>query len=343
LLLTVEGATVALILVAAVIVLVKLVLGDGPAGTGVTLKVFSVASGTGTSTLFLGVVFGFLSFAGFEAAASLGEETHNPRRDIPRAVMGTALFGGAFFVFVTAVEMMGYGTNKAGLAKFVGSGSLMGDLASSYVGSSLGDVITLGAALSGFACSIACIVAASRLVFALGRDGFVAGRLGEASQKTATPVLAAQVITGTALLSLVVTRLFTNKPFDAFAWTGTIGTLALLVVYGLVTIGAARFLFFAGERRAPLRELPIPALALLVIGYTLYRNVIPYPTGAAAWLPVLAGAWIVLGLAAIVLRPAVARRVGERLTLEEGLRPIVSDEPIALAHGFELDSATVKP
>ena len=65
-----------------------------------------MAPGTDSSTLFLGIIFGLLSFAGFEAAATLGEEAHNPRRDIPRAILGTAIFGGVYFTVVTAIEMM---------------------------------------------------------------------------------------------------------------------------------------------------------------------------------------------------------------------------------------------
>jgi amino acid transporter len=62
-------------------------------------------------------VFGFLSFAGFEAAATLGEEAREPRRDIPRAILGTAIFGGVYYVFVTWVEVMGFGTDDAGLKR----------------------------------------------------------------------------------------------------------------------------------------------------------------------------------------------------------------------------------
>ncbi|MGI9048446.1 MAG: APC family permease, partial [Rubrobacteraceae bacterium] len=84
-LLAIEGTTVALILIVSVIILVKLATGTAPNGNGIDFSVFSVPSGTGTSAVFLGVVFGFLSFAGFEAAATLGEEAQEPRRDIPRA------------------------------------------------------------------------------------------------------------------------------------------------------------------------------------------------------------------------------------------------------------------
>src|ERR671917_1853316 len=67
-LLSIEGVTVALILVVSVVILVRLATGTAPDGHTVDLSVFTVAPGTDASALFLGVVFGFLSFAGFEAA-----------------------------------------------------------------------------------------------------------------------------------------------------------------------------------------------------------------------------------------------------------------------------------
>jgi amino acid transporter len=130
LLLTIEGATVTLILLVAVVILVRLATGTAPQNQKIDLSVFTVPPGTGVSAVFLGVVFGFLSFAGFEAAATLGEEARKPRQDIPRAILGTAIFGGLYFVFVTAVEMMGFGTDGKGVAAFTTSGSLLGDLGS---------------------------------------------------------------------------------------------------------------------------------------------------------------------------------------------------------------------
>ena len=124
------------------------IVGGTPGGQRFDLSVFTVAPGTDLSAVFLGVVFGFLSFAGFEAAATLGEETREPRRNIPRAILGTAIFGGVFFVVVTAIEMMGFGADEKGVAAFTKSGALIGDLSQRYVASWLGDVIVVGAAVS---------------------------------------------------------------------------------------------------------------------------------------------------------------------------------------------------
>ena len=96
-LLSTEGVTVLLIVVVAAIVAIKIAVGNSPDDAEFTTDIFKVPSGTSNSTLFLGIIFGLLSFAGFEAAATLGEEADNPRRDIPRAILGTAIFGGIYF------------------------------------------------------------------------------------------------------------------------------------------------------------------------------------------------------------------------------------------------------
>ncbi len=323
-LLGIEGATVALILLVIVLVLVKLIGGHGPRGQTFTLSVFSVPPGTGASALFLGVVFGFLSFAGFEAAATLGEETRNPRRDIPRAILGTAIFGGVYFTVVTAVEMMAFGTDADGVAAFAASSSLVGDIGTTYLASWIGDLVTLGAAISAFGCCLACVVGASRMLFALGRDigdGRGVGRVSD----NGTPANAIATVVGVVVGSVLLCALaFGARPFDTFGWAGTIGTLILLVVYLLATFGAIRLVFVQRKVQVAAWELIIPVAGIVVLGYTLYRNVIPYPTeGAARWLPIVAALWLLLALLGVLAAPGLASRLGRKITEAEGL---ASDE-----------------
>ncbi len=319
LLLIVEAVTVLLILLVAVVVLVRLLGGSAPDGKTFDLSVFSVPEGTDGSALFLGVVFGFLSFAGFEAAATLGEEAKEPRRDVPRAILGTAIFGGIYFVFVTAIEVMGFGTDEAGVQAFISSSSLMGDLGTGYIGAWVGDVITLGAAVSAFGCALACAVGGSRLLFALARDGVLPTGLAQISGRGTPARATVAVVAAMALIAVVDGAVFGAEPFDVFSWSGTIGTLILIVVYVLATVGAVRLLFFSGPPKVNRFEIVVPVLALLVLGYTLYRNVIPYPTGPAAWFPVVCGVWILLAVLFVLARPAVARRAGAALTADSGL------------------------
>ena len=313
-LLGVEGITVALILLIAVVVVVRMVGGNAPGNAHVDFSVFTVPAGTDASTLFLGIIFGLLSFAGFEAAATLGEEARDPRRDIPRAILGTAIFGGVYFTVVTAVEMMAFGANDEGVKAFVASPALMGDLGTSYVGAWLGDVVTLGAAVSAFACCLACIVGASRLLFALARDlapGHVLARTGAAD----TPVGAAVVIAVlVAVIALICAVFFGAVPFDTFLWSGTIGTLILLVAYVLATAGCIKLVFVDRKLDVPRWQVVVPVLALVVLGYTLWRNVVPYPTeGAARWFPVVAFGWLLVATVIAVAFPGLARRLSRSL------------------------------
>jgi amino acid transporter len=320
-LLSVEGATVALILVISVVVLSKVIAGSTPSGQSFTLQGFSVPHGTGLSTVFLGVVFGFLSFAGFEASSTLGEEAREPRRDIPRAILGTAIFGGVYFVFVTAIEVMGFGANPAGVKAFVNSTSLMGDLGTTYVASWVGELVTIGAGVSAFGCALACAVGASRLLFALARDARGETGIGAVNRRTGTPAGAATVVVVAMYVIAWVMRLpFGADSFSVFVWSGTIGTLILLVAYVAATCGAIRLLFFSGPPRVRRWEIVIPLGALVVLGYTLYRNVVPYPTGAAKWFPITAGLWVLAGVAAVLAAPRIATRLGEQLERDDGLR-----------------------
>jgi amino acid transporter len=325
-LLSAEGITVALIVVVSAVVLVRMLAGNAPGDAEFTMKVFSVPPGTQTSDLFLGIIFGLLSFAGFEAASTLGEETNDPQRDIPRAILWTAIFGGVYFTVVTAIEMMAFGPDDQGVANFIASPALVGDLGTSYIGSWVGDLITLGACVSAFACCLACVVGASRLLFAISRDfspGHPLGRTGTND----TPAVAAMTVTGVVLVIALVCAVFFNaKPFDTFLWSGTIGTLILLVAYVLATIGCIKLIWIDKKMpQVPRWEIVIPLAALVVIGYTIYRNVIPYPTsGPAQWFPVVAFGWVLLVALVAFLVPGFAQRLSSGLrALDEESEPEV--------------------
>jgi amino acid transporter len=322
-LLIVEVTTVALILIVTVVVIVRLLSGDAPGGNHFTWSVFSLQHGTGISALFLGVVFGFLSFAGFEASSTLGEEAHNPSKDIPRAILGVAIFGGIYFVIVTAAEMMGFGTSAGGVTAFSKSPSLLGDLGTSYVGSWVGNIITLGTTISAFGCCLACTVGAARLIFAMSRDSFGVRHAG-ATSRWGTPAFATGIVTVVTVVIYAVYVAVSTVPSavaeNAFIWSGTIGTLILLVAYLLATVGMTLLVFVRRKMPSvPMWQIVIPIAAVIVLGYTLWRNVIPYPTQDARWYPIVAGVWLLAAIVAVVVAPRTADRLGQALTAREGI------------------------
>src|SRR5258708_33853406 len=73
------------------------------AGSRNTLSVFTghfatVPGFKGLSGIIAGSVYGVLAFIGFDAAAPLAEETRNPPRNVSRAVVGSCLLGGIFYI-----------------------------------------------------------------------------------------------------------------------------------------------------------------------------------------------------------------------------------------------------
>ena len=321
-LLSIEGTTVALILIVTAVVLVRLLAGNAPGGHTFTWSVFTVAPGISSSGLFLGVVFGFLSFAGFEAAATLGEEAKRPTRDIPRAIFGVAVFGGVYFVVVTAVEMMGFGADAAGVKAFTNSPSLLGDLGSTYVGHWVGDLITLGTTFSAFGCCLACVVGGARLLYAMSRDTAGPRGLGQSNSRWGTPAWATLVVVAAMAVIVGIEAAVAAQPaaFNSFLWSGTIGTLILLVVYVLASIGCIILVFVRHKLPVPTWQIIVPIAGLVVLGYTLYRNVIPYPTGDSAWFPVVAGVWLAVAVVAVIVAAGTARKLGAALAAREGIK-----------------------
>ena len=116
-----------------------------------------------------GIVFTVLSFAGFEGAATLGEETNHPRRNVPIALIGTLLVSGALFVFVSYAQVLGYGLNN--IQALAADSAPLDTLAVRYASRGYAVALDVAAALGSFACVLASLSAAGRMLFALGRAG----------------------------------------------------------------------------------------------------------------------------------------------------------------------------
>jgi amino acid transporter len=242
-----------------VVIFAKLFGGSAPRGQEFSWKVFSVPDGVSVGTVALASFFGFLSWAGFEGAASLGEETNNPRRNIPLAIAGAVGFTGVFYVIVMMAQSLGFGIDGEGVKEFSGSSAPLGDLSKAFVNKTMADAIEAGATVSAFASALGTATAGSRILFALTRDGFLSRRLGEASRRTGAPANALAVVMVAAIVTFVALRINGTSVVNAFFYPGTIGVLSLLVAYVVTNLGALRFLFW--ERRIPLGRHSFPCSA----------------------------------------------------------------------------------
>lgn len=191
------------------------------------------------------MVLGIFSFVGFESAASLGKETRDPLRAIPRAVIWSMLLAGAFFMFVAYSMTVAYNDdmNKLGndtaplltLLKGLGAGGLA-------------PIFYLIASASAFACVLASINAASRLLFSMGRYQFVHRSMGMVHATHRTPHMAVALA---SVLTLVVNAsLLGTGALNTFGYTSTFATFGFLVAYLLISISAPIYLKKVGQLKA---------------------------------------------------------------------------------------------
>ncbi|NMP24660.1 APC family permease [Sulfobacillus sp. DSM 109850] len=167
-----EGVSIIIILILTAVILAK------GGAHGLSLKPFVVGS-KGISAVGLASVFAFLSFAGFEGAATLGEETANPKRSIPRAIMMAVFLTGAFYLLISYTQSEGFGLGSAGVHAFSASTAPLATLAKTYVGRAMAAIIMFGANISAFSSALVTATAGARILFAMSRDGFGPKKLGQ--------------------------------------------------------------------------------------------------------------------------------------------------------------------
>jgi amino acid transporter len=292
-----EVASVGLILVLMGIVVAKLASGDTPGGQDLNLDVVELPPGASLATVALASTFGFLSFAGFESAGSLGEESNAPRRMVPRSMVAAIAFGGVFYVLCVAVQALGFGTDAAGVRAFATSPAPLGALAATYVGSGMADALDVAAIVSALGAGVGCASVAARMLFALGRDGWLPGALARISGVGA-PAAGLAFVMLLDLAILVVFGVAGAEPMKVFFYFATIGTLSLLAMYLLTNLASMVFL----RRRGARAELLLPAAGVAVAAYVLYHNVRPVPASPFDVFPYLVGAWLAIGTGLAVAR-----------------------------------------
>ncbi|HWB98505.1 MAG TPA: APC family permease, partial [Bryobacteraceae bacterium] len=265
-----------------------------PGAGGINFKPYLLSSSPGVRGLCLGVVFSIFSVSGFDGVVPLAEESENPRKNIPRAILASILCTGVFYLFCSWAVLVGWGTND--ITGFVNSReNACFVLARRFWGS--GWILLLVAVLNSvFAVSIACTNAATRVFFALGRSGVFPRALGRVHPQHRTPANA--IWLQTALTLAVGLGLgFWIGPDQEFYFMGLVITLGLVLIYGVSNWGVFRF--YRGEKRSEFRLWPhficplLSTVALVVVGW---ESVAPLPEAPLRYAPLLIVVWIAAGL-----------------------------------------------
>jgi len=289
LMLWIEAASVTVIVILVMLLLVR-------HGWHLDLEQLHLHGMTG-SGLRLGLVLALFSFVGFESATTLGSEARNPLKAIPRAVIMSALLAGAFFTVCAYAEVLGFhavgqdlGTSQAPMYVLARVGGVP----------VLALLIDIGALVSLFAGTLACITAAARVLLLMAHNGLAHGALRNTHVRNQTPSRAV-VITGiAALLPVAVLAARGASGLDVYGWLGSLATYGFIVAYALVCLALPRYLRARDVYRGGAQIVPWLAGAAMLLA--LVGNFYPVPEGPYGKLPYIYLAYLTAGLLWFVFR-----------------------------------------
>lgn len=216
--------------------------------------------GAGIGGVTAGAAIAAYSFLGFDAVTTFTEEAIEPRKNMPRAIMLIALIGGAIFLVIAYTTQL---VHPGG--EFADSSSAALEIAKQIGGNLFGAVFLAGLVLAQFASGIAAQASASRLLFAMGRDGTLPRSVfGTLSAKFRTPAANLVMVGAVGLLAMFL-DVATSTSFINFG---------AFVAFTLVNVSVIVYYFrhrAAGEPRNPLLYVVAPAIGAVITSYLLLQ------------------------------------------------------------------------
>ncbi|MGO9452910.1 MAG: APC family permease [Candidatus Binataceae bacterium] len=313
LMLVVEGLSVALIMLLCVIVL----FGQKSVIDPSQIKL----EGASFSGISLGVVVAIFSLVGFECATAFGEEARNPLVMIPRAVIVSLLLTGAFFVFVTYTEVLGFAGAKTTLDKVDAPLNVLSDMMS--VGW-LKVPISFGAMASFYSLAMSCMNSGARILYPMGRLGVFHSSVGSSHETNETPHVAVTVMSILILMSSVIlTKVFGLEVLDAFNDAGTFGAFGFLGGYLLISIAAPAYLKKRGELSFSGVALSVGSVVLLMV--PAVGSVYPVPSWPVNIFPYIFLGYLAIGFGWFMIlrrKPDFVDSIRHRVHLEHGSAPV---------------------
>lgn len=245
-----------------------------------------------------GAAIACYSFLGFDAVSTLTEETRDPRRTIPRAIMLITLIGGLIFIGVSYFVQRAHPSFQ-----FDSVDSAAYEIARNIGGDLFVSIFLIGLIVGQFASGLAAQASGSRLLFAMGRDGVLPKAFfGTLHARFGTPVNSILLCAAVALLALKL---------DVTTSTSFINFGAFLA-FSLVNLSVIFHYWIGGEKKG-LREL---VLFLLFPFIGLVANV---------WLMVsldhlavyLGLSWLAIGVVYLAVLTGGFRRQPPELDFQE--------------------------
>jgi amino acid transporter len=292
------------------------------AGHANTFSVFTPT--TGVFGLTWGLIYGFLSFTGFESVASLAEETRNPKKNIGRCAISALIAIGVFYVFLAYAGVVAWPHGKlngGSTPAFFSANSAAYEVLAKHIWGPFQWIILIAIINSVIACSLAALNFAARYLYSFGRLELLPKQLGIAHPKYRTPSVSVAVMIGfTLILSLGLGQWW--GPTLAFGFLATAFTYGWILMFIMANVALP--FFYRKEHRADfsvIKHIVFPVIGTLALVPAIAAPLLPYLPRFAAAGPVssqiiatvpLTVFWALIGVVAVVI---MARRKPDKVAL----------------------------
>jgi amino acid transporter len=305
--------------VALLLVLSVTILARGGA-SGLSATPFRWPSGGAGHDVLLAFGLAVLAFGGFEAAAPLAEETRDPRRNVPLAVLGAVVVSGIIYVVGSYALVTAFGVGHAGA--LAADGNPFHTAANAFIPfvAPLITWIFLSSVTSSY---VAANTQTSRVIFAGARGGLWSHALAGVSPRFKTPAAAAIAFVAPSILIGVVSTAFTD-PGTASGFLGVYGILGLIIMYLVANV--ALVVEWAKFRSQGIRKnawlwVVTPVIGVAVLAIPIWGDLRPgqpSPFNALPWLTLaLIAVGVIYPFALNALRPHALERAPALLEGDE--------------------------
>jgi amino acid transporter len=162
-----------------------------------------------------------------------------------------------------------------------------------------------------FSCLLAVQNASVRVLYSMGRDGALPKALGRVHHSWHSPYAAIYSVTGLSIVAGILMAAWLGSGItDVYGWTGSLGTVAVILVYIMANLALIRF-FAKDPQRNVWRHVVTPIAGIVALAYPLYYVAKPGQPHPYNLVPYLVLAWILIGLATYLYFRA---RAPEKLT-----------------------------
>jgi APA family basic amino acid/polyamine antiporter len=172
----------------------------------------------------------FFAYIGFDAVSTGSEETKQPQRDLPIAIVGSLLIATILYILVSVAAVGALPADQ-----LAGQDAPLAVALSEGAGIDWGaDIVTFGALVAITSVVLTILYGQTRVAFAMCRDGLMPERLAVVWERTRTPVIL------TVLFAVPIALLAAFVPLTEIAELVNIGTLFAFFIVNIAVIWLRR-------------------------------------------------------------------------------------------------------